>query len=336
MTSKNAALNGQGLAHSENNQNDILNIRKAVISGDWSPINKGICTLTDLGLRHNGQGVVWRNSGVSVHDAESDIGLTGRDKTSFDYHTALFPSNTLTNNTFCRDFHPHKVDSYCLLILSESDSWVEYWHRKDGKALTTFAVQVLANERQEDFDHWVIYRHPVQPDKYTVINAEKDKTLVQEYIRHGWLCESIHELSLLVKSNIEFGRLMTRLGYIKIRTDKITGHKETFWVYRSAEKGLNAREKQPQIDTSYARVIKRISHGKQSLCPNTSLKNNVFTPFVQYAKQPIRTFERIAVDGQWLYVYADHIRFLTKKRHRVEGVRVQGYTAKGIELREVV
>ncbi|WP_155399132.1 hypothetical protein [Xenorhabdus bovienii] len=50
----------------------------------------------------------------------------------------------------------------------------------------------------------------------------------------------------------------------------------------------------------------------------------------------MRAFEHIAVDGQWLYVYADHIRFLTKKRHRVEGVRVQGYTAKGIELREVL
>ncbi|MEX0447876.1 hypothetical protein [Xenorhabdus sp. SGI246] len=64
MTSKNVALNGQGPAHAENNQNDISAIRKAVISGNWSSINKGIFTLTDLGLHHNGQGLVWLNSGV--------------------------------------------------------------------------------------------------------------------------------------------------------------------------------------------------------------------------------------------------------------------------------
>ncbi|MDE1496740.1 hypothetical protein KKJ25_17850 [Xenorhabdus bovienii] len=329
------ALIGNGQTHPKFSQSDISIIRKAVISGNWTAINKGIYTLTDLGLRHNGQGLVWLNSGISVHDAECDTELTGKAKASFDYHASLCPINALENNDFCRGVHPHKVDSYCLLILSESNSWVEYWHRKDGKALTTFAVQVLTNERQEAFDNWFIYRHPTQQDKYTVINAEKDKTLVQEYIRHGWLCESAYELSLLVKNNIEFGRLMARLGYIKIRTAKITGHKETFWVYRSAEKGLSAREKQPCIDASYARVIARVSHGKQSLCPYNKLKNKGFIPFAQYAKRPVRAFEHIAVDGQWLYVYADHIRFLTKKRHRVEGVRVQGYTAKGIELREV-
>ncbi|EDR3139895.1 TPA: hypothetical protein ACXISN_003446 [Salmonella enterica subsp. enterica serovar Horsham] len=35
-------------------QGDISDIRKQVISGDWSPINRGEYTLTDLGLRHNG------------------------------------------------------------------------------------------------------------------------------------------------------------------------------------------------------------------------------------------------------------------------------------------
>ncbi|PAV10412.1 hypothetical protein CBG25_01965 [Arsenophonus sp. ENCA] len=34
----------------------IFNLRKAVISGNWSAINNGICTLTDLGLRHDGNG----------------------------------------------------------------------------------------------------------------------------------------------------------------------------------------------------------------------------------------------------------------------------------------
>ncbi|MGL5966438.1 MAG: hypothetical protein ACRCZ6_04570 [Kluyvera sp.] len=43
-------------------------------------------------------------------------------------------------------------------------------------------------------------------------------------------------------------------------------------------------------------------------------------------------FKRVAVDGRYLWVYADHIRFLTKKRHRVDGVRVQGYTAGGLKV----
>uniref|UniRef100_A0A3B0MMH9 Uncharacterized protein n=1 Tax=Arsenophonus endosymbiont of Trialeurodes vaporariorum TaxID=235567 RepID=A0A3B0MMH9_9GAMM len=64
---------------------NIFNLRKAVISGNWSVINNGICTLTDLGLRHNGNGLVWLNSGISVHEADSDIDLTGQDKQSYDY-----------------------------------------------------------------------------------------------------------------------------------------------------------------------------------------------------------------------------------------------------------
>lgn len=47
---------------------DILEVRRQVISGDWSPINRGEYTLTDLGLRHNGNGLVWlRSGGWGVH-----------------------------------------------------------------------------------------------------------------------------------------------------------------------------------------------------------------------------------------------------------------------------
>ncbi|ECK2143463.1 hypothetical protein FQW43_27890, partial [Salmonella enterica subsp. enterica serovar Enteritidis] len=50
-------------------------------------------------------------------------------------------------------------------------------------------------------------------------------------------------------------------------------------------------------------------------------------PVVQTMTKPHPWFKCVALDGKWQYVYADHIRFLTKKRHRVDGVRVQGYTA---------
>ncbi|MBD2819332.1 hypothetical protein ID852_01195 [Xenorhabdus sp. 42] len=112
------------------------------------------------------------------------------------------------------------------------------------------------------------------------------------------------------KNDAEFSLAMRKAGYVLVHTRKLTGKRERFWLYRKTgnDKGVGIKE---------------------------VIKINKFTPFVQYAKRPIRTFERIAIDGQWLYVYADHIRFLTKKRHRVGGVRVQGYTAQGIELREV-
>ncbi|WP_340618977.1 hypothetical protein [Xenorhabdus entomophaga] len=103
---------------------------------------------------------------------------------------------------------------------------------------------------------------------------------------------------------------MRKAGYVPVRTKKLTGKEQRFWLYR-------------------------VTGNDKGVSTNKDNKINKFNPFVQYNKRPIRTFERIAVDGQWLYVYADHIRFLTKKRHRVEGVRVQGYTANGIEMREV-
>lgn len=259
--------------------------RKAVISGDWTEINNGHCTLADLGLRHNGSGLVWLRSGVSVWDADCD---------------------TATASTIDTD------DGDCLRIMTLSPAWREYWHRNDGKALTTFAVQVLTNERQEAFDGWVVYRHPQQADKYTLMHEGRDKHLIHEYTKRGWKSESTHALSLRVKSNIEFGRLMMRLGYIQIRTRQITGRKETFWLYRS--------------------MAKKLSSGKKSLCPQETTQHKACSVVVQTMTKPHPWFKHVALDGKWQYVYADHIRFLTKKRHRVDGVRVQGYTAKGVPV----
>ncbi|EHW1126888.1 hypothetical protein FTI00_004263 [Salmonella enterica subsp. enterica serovar London] len=311
---------------------DILEVRRQVISGDWSPINRGEYTLTDLGLRHNGNGLVWLRSGVSVHEADHDEGFSGKVRVSFDYHEGVCPARPEDGAGFSRGVHSHKVDSYCLHILTSSPSWVEYWHRNDGKALTTFAAQVLTNERQEAFDGWVIYRHPQQMDKYTVIHEERDKYLIQEYVKRGWKCESTYELSLLVKNDAEFGRLMARLGYVKVRTRKITGKKESFWLYRSAEKGLGAADKQPKVDASYAAVVRRVSRGKQEVCPQDPALRKASAVTVQASETERFAFKRVAVDGCYLWVYADHIRFLKKIRTRVNGKQVQGYSAKGVNI----
>ncbi|MFS1539360.1 MAG: hypothetical protein ACL7BU_12490 [Candidatus Phlomobacter fragariae] len=317
MHIQNMANRREGLLCAQSEDLDVFNLRKAVISGNWSAINNGLCTLTDLGLKHNGNGVVWLNSGVSVHEADSDTGFTGGYKKSYEYQASLCLGRPLENKVFSRGVHSHKVDDYCLLILNRSDSWVEHWNRKNGKALRTFAVQILTNERQDAFDNWVIYRHPRQHDKYTVINIEHNNALVKEYIRHGWLCESTYELSLLAKSNNEFGRLMARLGYIKVRTRKITGHKETFWVYRCAEKEIKE------------------SKARKTLCPSNTLIYKYNNQFVQYTKQPVKAFKHIIVDGEYYYVYEDHIHFLTKKRQRIAGKQVTGYTAKAVDMIEI-
>jgi len=310
----------------------ITAARQRVISGDWSPINKGDYTLTDLGLRHNGGGLVWLRSGVSVHEAESDEGFSGKAKASFDYHEGVCPARPADGAGFSRGVHSHKVDSYLLHILTSSLAWVEYWHRNDGQALTTFAVQVLTNERQEAFDGWVIYRHPQQMDKYTVIHQERDKYLVQEYVKRGWKCESTYELSLLVKGNIEFSRLMARLGYVKVRTSKITGQQGTFWIYRSAEKGLSAAQKQPKLDGPHFASVKRVSHGNDALCKSNTLLKKENLASVQASESERFAFKRVAVDGRHLWVYADHIHFMKKIRTRVDGKQVQGYSAKNVNL----
>lgn len=285
MKISNMANCRDGLPYAENKVLDIDAIRQEVISGNWTAINNCNCTLADLGLCHNGSGLVWLRSGVSVWDADCD---------------------TATASTIGTD------DGDCLRIMTLSPAWREYWHRNDGKALTTFAVQVLTNERQEAFDGWVIYRHPQQADKYTIMHEKRDKHLIHEYTKRGWKSESTHALSLRVKSNIEFGRLMMRLGYIQIRTRQITGRKETFWLYRS--------------------MVKKLSSGKKSLCPQEPAQHKSCSVVVQTMTKPHPWFKHIALDGKWQYVYADHIRFLTKKRHRVDGVRVQGYTAKGLPV----
>lgn len=285
MKISNMANCRDGLPYAENKVLDIDAIRQDVISGNWTAINNCNCTLADLGLRHNGSGLVWLRFGVSVWDADCD---------------------TATASTIDTD------DGDCLRIMTLSPAWREYWHRNDGKALTTFAVQVLTNERQEAFDGWVIYRHPQQADKYTIMHEKRDKHLIHEYTKRGWKSESTHTLSLRVKSNIEFGRLMMRLGYIQIRTRQITGRKETFWLYRS--------------------MVKKLSSCKKSLCPQEPAPHKACSVVVQTMTKSHPWFKHIALDGKWQYVYADHIRFLTKKRHRVDGVRVQGYTAKGLPV----
>ncbi|CDG99609.1 hypothetical protein [Xenorhabdus bovienii] len=301
------ALIGNGQTHPKFSQSDISIIRKAVISGNWTAINKGICTLTDLGLRHNGQGLVWLNSGISVHDADSDIGLVGKDKQSFEYHSEVCPVNALNNDSYYGFVQLKDIDSYALNIITSISS--EYNSRKNGAPLATFALLIDQKQRKQAVDNWILYRNPNQPDKYTILN--KHHELAKCYQMKGWRREPLEYLNQLIRNDAEFSKLMRRLGYVPVRTRKLTGKRERFWLYRKTgnDKGVGIKE------------INKI---------------NRFTPFVQYAKRPVRAFDRIAVDGQWLYVYADHIRFLTKKRHRVEGVRVQGYTAKGIELREVL
>ncbi|MDC9623831.1 hypothetical protein PSI22_19885 [Xenorhabdus sp. XENO-7] len=301
------ALIGNGQTHSKFSQSDISIIRKAVISGNWTVINKGICTLTDLGLRHNGQGLVWLNSGISIHDADSDIGLAGKDKQSFEYHSEVCPVNALNNGSYYGFVQLKDIDSYALNIITSISS--EYNTRKNGASLATFALLVDQKQRKQAVDNWILYRNPNQPDKYTILN--KHHELAKCYQAKGWIREPLEYLSQLIRNDAEFSKLMRRLGYVPVRTRKLTGKRERFWLYRKTgnDKGVGTKEMN---------------------------KINRFSPFVQYAKRPVRAFEHIAVDGQWLYVYADHIRFLTKKRHRVEGVRVQGYTAKGIDLREVL
>ncbi|WP_052726056.1 hypothetical protein [Xenorhabdus bovienii] len=240
MKSENTALNGQGLAHAENSQNDILNIRKAVISGDWSSINKGISTLTDLGLRHNGQGLVWLNSGVSVHDAESDTGLTGKDKQSHEYHSEVRSVNHLNSGNYYGFVQLKDIDSYALNIITSISS--EYHTRKNGTPLATFALLIDQKQRKQAVDNWILYRNPNQPDKYTILN--KHHELAKCYQAKGWMREPLEYLSKLIRNDAEFSKLMRRLGYVPVRTRKLTGKRERFWLYRKTgnDKGVGTKK----------------------------------------------------------------------------------------------
>lgn len=104
-----------------------------------------------------------------------------------------------------------------------------------------------------------------------------------------------------------FGKAMREAGYVPVRTRQLTGNLDRFWLYRKGgnDKGVGT---------------------------TTKPKNNELRHFVQASEKPRKAFKRVAVDGKWLFVYDDHIRFLTKKRVRVDGKQVTGYTAKGVRL----
>lgn len=104
-----------------------------------------------------------------------------------------------------------------------------------------------------------------------------------------------------------FGKAMREAGYVAVRTKKLTGNQESFWLYR-------------------------VTHNDKGVCKSEDHKNNELRNFVQVSEKPRKAFKRVAVDGKWLFVYDDHIRFLTKKRVRVDGRQVTGYTAKGVRL----
>ncbi|PAV00357.1 hypothetical protein CBG25_19445 [Arsenophonus sp. ENCA] len=287
----------------------IFNLRKAVISGNWSAINNGICTLTDLGLRHDGNGVVWLNSGISVHEANSDTGLTGQDKQSYNYHSEVRTVNRLNNNDYYQFVQPKDIDSYALNIICKVSQ--QFTERKDGSPLVTFALLIDQKTRKEAVDNWILYRNPKQGDKYTILNKHYHRGLIKIYKAKGWQAEPLRCIGNLIRNDAEFSKLMKRLGYIKVRTRKITGKLNDFWIYRCKEKTLK------EVRT------KEI------------IKNNKLIRFVQHTKQPMKAFKHILVDGEYRYVYEDHIHFLTKKRQRIAGKQVIGYTAKGVEMREV-
>lgn len=48
---------------------------------------------------------------------------------------------------------------------------------------------------------------------------------------------------------------------------------------------------------------------------------------MQVLHKPRYGYNEVALDGELLHVYGDHIHLLTKKRVRVNGKQIQGYTA---------
>ncbi|WGM01931.1 hypothetical protein [Arsenophonus nasoniae] len=309
MNMQNMVNNREVLLCAQSEDFDIFNRRKAVVSGNWSAINNGICTLTDLGLRHDGNGLVWLNSGISVHEADRDIGLTGQDKKSYDYHSEVRTANRLKSNDYYGFVQPKDIDSYALNIICKVSK--NFTERKDGSPLATFALLIDQQARKEAVDNWTLYRHPKQGDKYTILNKYYHRGLIKIYEAKDWQVEPLRYIGNLIRNDAEFSKLMKRLGYIKVRTRKITGKLNDFWIYRCKEKSLK------QVRT------KEI------------IKNNKLTPFVQYVNQPMKAFKHILVDGEYRYVYEDHIHFLTKKRQRIAGKQLTGYTAKGVEMREI-
>lgn len=109
------------------------------------------------------------------------------------------------------------------------------------------------------------------------------------------------------RNDAAFSQAMIKAGYVPVRTRKLTGKDARFWLYRVTgnDKGVVAAEPAPRKASA---------------------------PVVQTISKPLPWFKRVALDGKWQHVYADHIHLLTKKRHRVDGVRVQGYTAAGLTV----
>ncbi|EAU0147664.1 TPA: hypothetical protein RPE44_000605 [Salmonella enterica] len=104
-----------------------------------------------------------------------------------------------------------------------------------------------------------------------------------------------------------FSKAMREAGYVPVRTRRLTGKQESFWLYR-------------------------VTGNDKGVCTAEPAPHKASVPVVQTMSGPHPWFKRVALDGKWQYVYADHIRLLTKKRHRVDGVRVQGYTAGGLKV----
>lgn len=107
-----------------------------------------------------------------------------------------------------------------------------------------------------------------------------------------------------------FSVAMRKAGYVPVRTRKLTGKDGRFWLYR-----VTGKDK-----------------GVVALVPANSKACGLF---VQVSHKPRYGYNEVALDGKLLHVYGDHIRLLTKKRVRVNGKQVQGYTAKGLRV-EVV
>ncbi|EIA0558106.1 hypothetical protein VC585_09890 [Citrobacter freundii] len=104
-----------------------------------------------------------------------------------------------------------------------------------------------------------------------------------------------------------FSKAMRNAGYVPVRTRRLTGKLASVWLYR-------------------------VTGNDKGVCTAEPAPRKASAPVVQTMTKPHPWFKRVALDGKWQHVYADHIRFLAKKRHRVDGVRVQGYTAGGLTV----
>ncbi len=311
MKLKETAILGQGQTRPKISPNELTEIRRHVISGDWSAINAGIRSLADLGLRHSGKGLVWAKSGESVFKADSDTGYSKMEQASLDYHGGLCPGSALILKDNILDVQTQHIDNYCHGIIFSSPAYREFRYRKNGKPLATYAVQIDPTQRKAAPASWIIYRHPRQQEKYSLLHVTRHADLIKECECQGWKREPIGYLGNVVRDNAEFGLLMGRLGYVRVRTAQISGRKECFWLYRTTS--LEAK-------------------GNTPLCPQERGPHKASPVTVQASETKRFAFTRVAVDGRYLWVYDDHIRYLKKIRTRIGGKQVQGYSAKNSKL----